>query len=74
MDMLIFRTEDGYIVEHFGDCAVQVRRLFGTVFLPTPFRTNVRAIAVRDAIQRLNPNCEVCLHPDLLIEEALAEL
>jgi len=70
--MIIFRDGDGYSIEHLGRYGAQVKQLFSTTILPTPYRRGTRPRAVQDALQRLNPACDVCLHPNLLNEETLA--
>jgi hypothetical protein len=71
VDMLIFRPgngSDNYAIEYFGELGEEVRELFDTAILPTPYFGTTPPWAVLMAIQHLNPDREVCLHPDLLGE------
>jgi hypothetical protein len=72
MDMLIFRDGDGYSVEYLGAIGRQMRALFGSTIIPTAYTNGTRAVAVQEALSRLNPSLTVCLHPDLLEEEVAA--
>jgi hypothetical protein len=44
-----------------GPDAVNIRNLFGTTLVPTPFQAEVNASRVYAAIQHLNPNKTVLL-------------
>lgn len=56
----LFRTAQGWMSQHSDP---EVRRLFGTDTLPTPFTATAAGADVLNAVVRLNPDRVVFLSP-----------
>ncbi|KKL73507.1 hypothetical protein LCGC14_2074190 [marine sediment metagenome] len=61
--MLITLKQAGgiWVSVHSGPGSDEVRDLFGTDTLPTPFTANLLGTVVQDAIRKLNPEHQVVL-------------
>jgi hypothetical protein len=55
---LLERHGDSWHVRYTGSGADQVRRLFGTDLIPTPYRTSTPVETVRGRLAPLNPGVE----------------
>lgn len=53
--ILLYRQGGMWVGEHFGPAAQEIRELFGTTILPTPFSAVVSPGEVMETIQDLNP-------------------
>lgn len=59
--ILLYRQGGMWVGEHFGPKAQEVRELFGTTVLPTPFSSIVSPGEVMETVQSLNPHAVVAV-------------
>lgn len=57
----LFKTNQGWMADFQGPQAEEIRRLFGTSVIPTPFTAQAESANVMANIQSKNPDCIVVL-------------
>lgn len=57
--IILSRTEQGWVARHSDP---EIRRLFGTETLPTPFTATASPEMVHHEIQSLNPGARIVVH------------
>jgi hypothetical protein len=62
--LTLHRGTDVWLCSHSGFGSEDVRKLFGTTTLPTPYGISIDPETVHSAISKLNPTALVMLEPD----------
>lgn len=57
----IVKTNTGYNAKYIGPHAAEIKALFGTDSIPTPFTPNAIALDVVKEVAKRNPGVEVSL-------------
>ncbi len=57
--IILSRKGIGWFAQYVGPHAAEVKRLFGSDVIPTPWMFNATAEFVRSDVERLNPNVTV---------------